>query len=150
MDKPVVLIADDNEATRTLIAALLQPDFLAETASDGGETIERLKSRRYAAILLDLRMPATDGYGVLDYLEKERPDLLPRVLVVTASLSRRELERVSAYKVHGVIAKPFDVDALAAAVRACATKNDPPLTGGSLMSSSMLFLIAEEVLRRVN
>lgn len=150
MDQPVVLIADDNEAICTLITALLQPDFVADVAHDGAEAIERLKTRQYAAIVLDVRMPNVDGYHVLDFLKDERPELLRRVIIVTASVSRRELERARSYSVCAVVSKPFDVDALVSAVRECATQGGAPQIGGTLMASSMFFLIAEEVLRRVH
>src|SRR4051812_6256142 len=49
VEKPYVLLADDNEATCTLLTALLHRDFNVEAAFDGRETIERLRTRRYDA-----------------------------------------------------------------------------------------------------
>ncbi len=112
MEKPFVLLADDNEATCTLITALLQADFAVDVASDGAEAIEKLKHRQYAVILLDLLMPVVDGYAVLDFIKANRPELLSVVLVVTASLSTRQLQRVREYDVFGIIPKPFEVDEL--------------------------------------
>lgn len=143
-----MLLADDNEATCTLITALLQGDFVVHVARDGGEAIEKLKTAQYAAILLDLLMPVVDGYAVLDFLRTERPDLLHQVLVVTASLGGREMQRVSAYNVRRVIAKPFEVDVLQNAVRECAGISGPPNLRASMISGGMLLLIAE-VLKRV-
>ena len=120
VDKPVVLLADDNEATRTLIQAVLKGSFTVDTATDGRETIEMLKSRPYAAVLLDLLMPTFDGYFVLDFIARERPEMLDRVLVVTASVTSREMQRVREYGINAVIAKPFDVEALLEAVKSCA------------------------------
>jgi putative two-component system response regulator len=148
LDKPLVLLADDNEATCILITALLQRDFTVEVASDGGEAIEKLKLRKYAAIVLDLLMPVVDGYGVLEFLRTEHPHLIRRVLVVTAALGPRSMERLSGYDVRGVVAKPFEVDALFSAVRECAGDSDEPLMRGPLISGGMLLLIAE-VLKRV-
>jgi CheY-like chemotaxis protein len=147
LEKPFVLLADDNEATCTLLTALLQGDFVVHVASDGREAIERLKSRQYAAILLDLLMPFVDGYAVLDYLRDERPDLLPHVLVVTASLGARDMQKVSAFEICGIIAKPFEVDLLLSAVRRCAGVPGPSMRG-PLISGGMLLLLAE-VLKRV-
>jgi putative two-component system response regulator len=147
LEKPFVLLVDDNEATCTLITALLRSDFVVDLASDGGEAIEKLKCRQYAVILLDLLMPVVDGYGVLDYLRAEHPALLGRVLVVTAALGAREMQRVSTYNVCGVVAKPFEVDALFHAVRQCAGDTDTPMRG-PLISGGMLLLLAE-VLKRV-
>jgi CheY-like chemotaxis protein len=148
VEKPLVLLADDNEATCTLITALLQADFVVDVASDGGEAIEKLKSRQYAAILLDLLMPLVDGYAVLDFLEQHRPDLLRRVIVVTASLSSRHLQRVKEYDVFGVIAKPFEVDALQAAVHQVAGDHDGHPIRGPLLSSGVILLLGE-LLKRV-
>lgn len=147
MEKPVVLLVDDNEATCTLITAVLRSEFLVEVANDGNEAIEKLKSRRYAAILLDLLMPIVDGYSVLDFLSAERPDLLRRVLVVTASLSPRELQRVRNYDIRGIVAKPFEVDALFNAVRDCAGDDDSLSLRGPLLSSGVILLLAELVKR---
>ena len=143
MEKPFVLLADDNEATCTLIQALLRNDFVVEVASDGNEAIEKLKSREYAAILLDLLMPVVDGYGVLDHLAAERPDLLSRVLVVTASLSAREMQRLRKYAVRSIISKPFDVEVLLHEVRQCAGIEGGPFLRAPLLSSGMLLLLAD-------
>jgi CheY-like chemotaxis protein len=148
VEKPVVLLADDNEATCTLILALLRSDFVVEIVNDGHAAIERLKSRHYAAILLDLIMPGVDGYAVLDHLAADRPDLLERVLVVTASLSPREMERVREYPVCGIVAKPFEVDVLQHAVRQCAGVTGERSVRVPLFSSGMILLLAD-LLRRV-
>ena len=148
MEKPRVLLADDNEATCTLITALLQREFTVDIANDGYEAIEKLKSRQYAAILLDLLMPVIDGFAVLEHLQRENPETLARVLVVTAALAPREIDRVLAYPVRALIAKPFEVDALQAAVRECAGLGGEPPLRGPLLTSGMLLLLAD-LLKRV-
>ncbi len=146
-EKPVVLLIDDNEATCTLITAVLQREFVTDAVPDGADAIERLKTRRYAAILLDLRMPNIDGYAVLEHLKSTRPDLLPSVLVVTASLTQRELSRVHGYDVHGIVAKPFDVEELLAAVKRCANPAPPP--GGAILNGAMLLFLADLIQKRL-
>jgi CheY-like chemotaxis protein len=148
VEKPFVLLADDNEATCTLITALLRHDFVVDVVSDGGEAVEKLKHRQYAAVVLDLLMPYLDGYAVLDFLKEERPDLLRRVIVVTASLSAAQMHRVRQYEIFGVIAKPFEVDVLqATVVEAAAGVTSPPLRI-PLLSGGMIFLL-QELLKRV-
>ena len=56
MEKPLVLLVDDNEATCTLIRALLQRDFQLETASDGIEALERRASCHRSWKLLPPRL----------------------------------------------------------------------------------------------
>lgn len=148
VEKPFVLIVDDNDATSTLITAVLQRDFLADVASDGNEAIEQLKTKQYAAILLDIRMPQLDGYGVLDYLKEHRPAALRKVLIVTAALTERELSRMETYEVCGVIAKPFDVEVLLATVKQCAEPGDNFL-GGTFFKSTMMLLLADLIQKRL-
>ena len=148
MEKPLVLLADDNEATCTLITALLHRDFSVDIATDGHEAIEKLKRRQYAAVLLDLLMPFVDGYGVLDYLQRESPETLSRVLVVTASVSPREMTRLRQYTIRGLIPKPFEVEVLQMAVRHCAGLGGEPMLRGPLFTGGMLLLLAD-LLRRV-
>lgn len=152
MEKPSVLVADDNEATCTLIKALLQSEFAVDVVTDGAEAVETLKARQYSAILLDLRMPVMDGYGVLEFLDRNRPDLLPRVLVVTAALSHSEIERARRYRIRGVIAKPFEVDTLLTAVRDCVEQNGdgPSPLRVPLFTSGMILLLADLLRRSVS
>src|SRR5205807_10562731 len=93
IEKPYILLVDDNEAASALMTALLQREFVIRTATDGFEAIDELQTRQYAAILLDLRMPRMDGFGVLDHLREYSPKTLERVLVVSAALAPREVER---------------------------------------------------------
>lgn len=149
MEKQFVLLADDNEATCTLIKALLRPEFEVDAVMDGVDAIERLKSHSYAAILLDLRMSVADGYAVLDFLRAERPELLGRVLVVSAALSQNERERLATYDICGVIAKPFEVETLLAAVKECTGDDGTGPMRGPLISSGMILLIADLLRQRL-
>lgn len=150
MEKPFVLVVDDNEATCTLITALLHHDFTVDIANDGTEAIAKLKRRRYAAIVLDLLMPFVDGYAVLDFLQAERPDLMSRVLVVTASLAPRELARVREYPVCTVIAKPFEVDVLLSEVKECAQLDTEGDSGrGPMITTGILLLLADLLHQRL-
>jgi len=85
-EKPFVLLVDDNEPTCTLITALLRKDFAVDVANDGLEAIDKLRTKTFHAIILDLLMPQLDGYGVLDHLRANSPEMIRRVLVVTAAL----------------------------------------------------------------
>ncbi len=147
VEKPVVLLVDDNEATCTLVTAILQRDYAVHVATDGLEALEQIKTRNYAALLLDLRMPGLDGFGVLQQLQTHWPDLLRRVIVLTAALSANDMNRVKAFDVCGVMAKPFEVEALLAAVRQCAgpAEGTPSM---SLLSSGVILLLAD-LLRQV-
>lgn len=145
-EKPHVLLVDDNEAVCTLIVALLQREFDVECVMDGADAIERLRTKSYSTILLDLRMPHTDGFAVLDFLRDHNPDMLRRVLVLTASLTKGETERVRKYAICDFVAKPFEVERLLHAVRDCIGPSGEPNLA-AFMSGGVLILLAD-LLRR--
>ena len=150
VDKPFVLLVDDNEATCTLITAVLHRDFAVEVASDGTEAIERLRTKHYAAIILDLRMPQPDGFAVLEFIEQHDRRQLRNVLVVTAALSAPEIARAKAFDICGIIAKPFDVDALLEAVKQCAASSDDGHPIGNVLSSGVILLLADLIRSRLS
>jgi len=148
IDRPYVLVVDDNEPTCTLLTALLHRDFNVDIAFDGQEAIERLRNRQYAAILIDLRMPRTDGFAALDFLKENQPRMLASVLIVTASLTREELERARSYAVCDIIAKPFEVENLLAAVKKCAFPDEGNTFGPVLCTSGPMILLFADLLRQ--
>src|ERR1043166_4853729 len=146
-EKRSVLLVDDNEATRTLITAILQRDFDVHTAMDGMEAIERLRTSQFATIVLDLRMPQYDGFSVLDFLKANSPELLRNVLIVTAVLSQKDTDRAKSYGVCYFIFKPFDVDALLEKVKNCAGEFDSRGRGTSVFASTPMILLIADLLR---
>lgn len=142
-----MLIVEDNEATSALVAAVLHRDFSTESAADGIEAIEKLKTRSYAAVVLDLRMPGSDGFDVLDFLRASSPDVLPRVVIMTASVARRDMERLRDYPVGATVTKPFEVDALLETVKRCAGEWDGPALGPVIYSSTGVILLIADLLR---
>lgn len=121
-EQPIALLVDDNEATCTLINAILKPYFTIEVASNGDDAIDKVTSRPYSIVLLDLRMPQRDGYAVLEHIQRESPDLLHRVIVVTAALTDVEVARARAFGIFDIVRKPFEVDHLLSVVLDCLGK----------------------------
>jgi CheY-like chemotaxis protein len=148
IEKPSVLLVDDNEATCTLVTALLRRDFHVEIASDGAEAIENLKIRQYAAVLLDLRMPNVDGFGVLDHLKAHTPQMLRHVVILTASLTSAEISRARAYDIYCVVSKPFEVEALLAAVKQCAADEEGTSLGNVFATGGPVILLLADLLRQ--
>jgi CheY-like chemotaxis protein len=114
-----VLVADDDQAIRQLVCTIVKREGLeVDCAADGHEAIEKLKTNEYAVILLDLMMPRTDGFGVIEYLRNHPPSQKPVILVVSAYADQK-FKQVDPNIVAGVLRKPFEVADLGNLVRLC-------------------------------
>ena len=80
----VVLVVDDDPATRDLVVRFLERDgFPVAVAANGKEGLDRARTLRPRVILLDVTMPQMDGWSVLRALRSD-PDLgLTPVIMVT-------------------------------------------------------------------
>lgn len=117
--KKKVLVVDDDDAIRMMVERVLRREqFEVESARDGFEAIEKLARSDYATILLDLMMPRVDGHGVLRFLETQRNEETPRVIVMTANMQGAS-ETMAAKPVFRVLPKPFDIRQLISHVKEC-------------------------------
>lgn len=112
-----VLLVDDDESIRTLVQKILErQNFTVVTARDGQEAIERLREGEFDVILLDLMMPRIDGFGVMQHLRENAPEVLRRVVVMTAftAAARDRIEPNCR-----LIGKPFDISELVTIIQNC-------------------------------
>src|SRR5207248_939387 len=135
-------------ATCTLSAAMLRRDFSVACATDAVDAIEKLRINSIAEVVLDLRMPQTDSFSVLDYIKQTKPDTLRSVLIVTALLTASEIDRAKSYGICEILIKPFDVDALLEAVRQCAGEGDGGRLSNVFCSSTPMILFLADLLRQ--
>jgi PAS domain S-box-containing protein len=115
--KCMILVVDDESASRTLLTEMLSAEGYEVCAADGGElALASLAVRRPNLILLDIRMPGMDGFEVCRRL-KGNPDTRDIPLVfLTASVKPRE--RVVGLRLGAVdfVTKPFQREELLARV----------------------------------
>ncbi|HEY2359826.1 MAG TPA: GAF domain-containing protein [Candidatus Angelobacter sp.] len=114
-----VLLVDDEEvvldfAREVLSAAGLQ----VATVSSGADAVESLKNEDFDILLLDSKIPGTwSSEQVFQWLEKNRPELVPRTVFVLSDLSDAGVRAfVDATKIFCLV-KPFEVSDLLAVVR---------------------------------
>ncbi len=111
--KKHLLIVDDVETNRNLLDALLESLGLGRTlCSSASEALEQLNSRPFDGILLDLRMPGTDGYALAKSI---RSHLEPRIATIPIiAMSASVLNEDQATALHAgcddFLAKPFLVE----------------------------------------
>lgn len=112
------LICEDDASIRALArTVLVREGFEVDVAPDGAVGLERLRDGCYDVLLLDLMMPGVDGYEVIRTVKEERPPTLKRVVVMTAA--SEAIKNSLPEPVCKLLPKPFDIEALVAAVRDC-------------------------------
>jgi CheY-like chemotaxis protein len=76
-----LLVCDDSSPERTALAEILRRQgYDVDEAADGASALLMLKAPTYDLLLLDLQMPDVDGFDVLAYVQRHRPEL-PVVLL---------------------------------------------------------------------
>jgi PAS domain S-box-containing protein len=103
-----VLIADDIDDNRQLLAQLLAPvGFEIHLATNGAEAVEAFTESRPHLILMDFRMPVMDGHEAIRRIRALEGGVNPKIIAVTASAmdeNRQDLIRIGA---DDFISKPF-------------------------------------------
>lgn len=118
-----ILLCEDERALSRALAKFLEKNFCTvDCAYNGRESLDFLRFSEYDAVILDVMMPAPDGFEVLRTLRAE--GINTPVLVLTA---RAEIDdRVQGLDLGAnyYLTKPFDAKELLAALRAITRKAD--------------------------
>lgn len=114
--KETVLIVDDHQSVRTLVADYLgEQGYRVLTASDGNEGLIVARRARPDLVLLDVMMPGLDGFG---FLQAFRRDMTAPVILLTARVE--ETDKVVGLELGAddYVTKPFGMKELVARIRA--------------------------------
>jgi len=114
----ILVIEDDPVARADLQARLEANGYVVARAADAASALTVVNREHPDLILLDLGLPAGDGYLVLERLRKIEALAAIPVLIVTGRSDADTRKRVEAMGVAPVLTKPVDTEVLLAAVRA--------------------------------
>ena len=94
-EKNRLLIADDSKMNRKILKEILGDEYIVTEAKDGTEAIELLKKEEdsFSALLLDLNMPETNGYQVLEWMNEEYVIERIPVIVILAEDNHENIEK---------------------------------------------------------
>lgn len=121
---PSVLIAEDDDAIRRLVAlALRRRRIDVQIAVNGKAAIEALKKRHFDAVLLDLMMPEVSGWEIIRWLG-EHSQHCPRSVIVMSAADRDALRNLDPRIVNAIIFKPFDVVQLGGYIKSAVQHDD--------------------------
>jgi DNA-binding NtrC family response regulator len=109
-----VLVVDDEKLIRwSLRERLEQAGYRVSVAGSGRETLERL-DEQVAVVLLDLRLPDTDGLELCDRIRQLAPQC--RVILMTAEWTPELVQLARGHGAFEVLQKPFNLDDMTLAV----------------------------------
>lgn len=116
--KTKILIVDDEpNIVKSIERSLRSKGYLIESAHNGFDAGQKVVSFGPDIIILDIRMPRLDGYGVLENLRQNPATRNIKVIVISGHLEDDGIQRLNEYGVEAVFEKPFDDELLSGKVQ---------------------------------
>ena len=107
----LILVADDEEKIRTMLADMLKVHGIAsDCAVDGLDALRKIQKGKYDCLILDLNMPEMDGIRTLEALKTIDPTL--PIVVVTGLDDGARVQAAKEFNVLGILQKPFPLEKL--------------------------------------
>ncbi|MCI8422119.1 MAG: diguanylate cyclase [Lawsonibacter sp.] len=105
-----ILIADDSEMNRSILADMLGDEYEIVEAEDGVQAVAALQKygSELSVVLLDIVMPKMDGFGVLTWMNQQHWIEDIPVIMISAESSASHVERAYGLGVTDFISRPFD------------------------------------------
>ena len=125
-DKMKILIVDDSELNRELLASMLEDEYEIYQVENGKKAIDILEENReqFKLVLLDINMPVMDGYEVLSIMKRRKwLDKLP-VIVISAEISGESVKKAYELGASDYFVRPFNVAIVLRRVRNTITLYD--------------------------
>ncbi len=105
----VILVVDDEESIRSLVAKLLSKlGHSCVTAMDGVDALDRMKKNRIDGVITDIKMPNLDGVALTREILKRFPEL--PIMVMTAFDEEYSAGSAISAGAREFIKKPFSLD----------------------------------------
>ena len=125
-DKLKILIVDDSELNRELLAGMLGDEYEIYQVENGKKAIDILEENReqFKLVLLDINMPVMDGYEVLSIMKRRKwLDKLP-VIVISAEIIGESVKKAYELGASDYFVRPFNVAIVLRRVRNMITLYD--------------------------
>lgn len=115
----ILLVEDEPINAFTMAQMLKKQGFDVVTATDGAKAVERLKDGPFDAILMDIQMPVMDGVEATRRIREGEAGEIHRsvpIIAMTAYAMDGDMKRFIDEGMNGYIAKPTDIEELAALI----------------------------------
>ena len=111
-----VAIIDDHQSVRSCLNRVMRLEGIrAAVFASAEEYLDHSAPTAPCCIVLDMQLPGMSGYGLAQFLERERPPLPPTIFISAHEESLASVE--GGRLAHGGLRKPFEIDALLALVK---------------------------------
>lgn len=131
------LLIDDHTVVRsgirTLLLEIYKPCEIFE-ASDGTTAVEQLKQRAYDLVIMDIQMPSTDAFGLMEYIRISHPDT--KVLIFSMSAENIYAKRFLKAGAKGFVSKESPLEEINKAITMV-------LNNKRYISEAMIDILAE-------
>lgn len=120
-----ILVVEDNPNNRMVLIGFLDSlGYQADVAWNGKEALLQMQRKTYDLVLMDCHMPELDGFETTEIiLQQLPPQDRPRIVAVTASLTKEDVQKCLRAGMNDVIGKPISLQSLISVLAECpATK----------------------------
>jgi DNA-binding response OmpR family regulator len=106
--KRILIVEDEKEILVFLRENLIRSNFHIETAIDGKDAIEKVKTFIPDLVLLDIMLPGLNGLEVLKWIKKNKPEVF--VILATAKKEVEDIKKGYSLEADYYITKPYDME----------------------------------------
>ena len=126
--KKILIVDDERDIIKALMIRLQGAGYDVVTAFDGAQGVFMAHKEKPDLIILDIRMPAGNGFSVAQRLKRSTHTFTIPVIFLTGSPDKGSEEKAMAIGARFYIKKPYDPEELLDAIRRALEENsEPPL-----------------------
>ena len=117
MDKAII-VADDSMIIRNIIEKALSDEYGVLKAANGKEAIKHITDKKYniVGMLLDLNMPESDGFVVLNYFKNNNLFKKYPIVIISGDDTKDTINKAFTYDIIDMLNKPLSGDKIKAMV----------------------------------
>jgi len=103
-----ILVIDDDESIRSVLASILEEEYVVDTAQNGADAIKKTKAILYNLALIDIRLPDMEGTELLTRMKETTPKM--RKIIMTGYPSLGNAISAVNKGADAYLMKPFDIE----------------------------------------
>ena len=107
-----IIVADDSMIIRNIIEKALSDEYVVLKAANGKEALKHITDKKYEIVgmLLDLNMPESDGFTVLNYFKNNNLFKKYPIVIISGDDTSETINKAFTYDIVDMLNKPFTGD----------------------------------------